>query len=165
MSEAALTVMGRGIFPVIFKTPGGKSIVFWVSELQVPAKSGSLGILDGRRPVVSSLEDGVVRLKTGAGWKAVFTSGAVLRALKPFSVYPEVLRTYRVTVIIYSARQLIDLSELDEDAVREEYALASSEDALAITYRKKLIAEKRFKRAKAKMYAFQNAEAALTGFV
>ena len=96
MAEAALTLMGRGrgIFPVIFKTPGDNtpgdnkdnSIIFWVTDIpeediknhKVPAKSGSLGIWDGRRPVISSLEDEVVRLKTGAGWKAGFMYGAIL---------------------------------------------------------------------------------------
>jgi len=152
---------GGGFFPVTFASLES-SEVLWIREVQVPSKSGGLGILDGRRPIQSGLEDGIVRLRTKRGWSAFFVSGGVLKSTK--SRCPG--SRHKVEVEIYSSRSAVDVRSLVESEVNLEYSKASLEVSFAQgDCAAELSAQKKFKRAKAKPYAFKNAEAALTDFV
>lgn len=162
--DSSLVRKRKGLFPLAFRCPSSTEL-HWVETFQVPGKSGGLGVLDGHRPVYCSLENGVVRFKTEKGWNANFVSGGVLIVYPPQAVDADVAVTYGAVGVIYSGRKSQDVMTLDGEEVRRELAEAGLAEVLAKTLGDRLYAEKRVARAKAKAYAAENAEAALTNFV
>jgi F0F1-type ATP synthase epsilon subunit len=161
---STLTRKKKGLFPLAFRCPSSTEL-HWVETFQVPGKSGGLGVLDGHCPLYCSLEDGVVRFKTEEGWKANFVPAGFLIIYPALSVDADVAVTYGAVGVIYSGRESKDVMSLEGEDVRRELAEASIAEVLAESLGDRLCAEKGLKRAKAKVYAFENAEAALTNFV
>jgi hypothetical protein len=164
VTESLLTRKKKGVFPLAFRAPSSTEL-HWVETFQVPGKSGGLGVLDGHCPLYCSLEDGVVRFKTEEGWKANFVPAGFLIVYPPSLVDVDVAITYGCVGVIYSGRESEDVMALEGEKVRQELAKACIDEVLAESLGDRLFAEKNLKRAKAKVYAFENAEAALTNFV
>jgi F-type H+-transporting ATPase subunit epsilon len=68
-------VMADGMFKASLITPEAIVLETTVSEVQIPAFDGLLGILNNRAPLLAKLATGVLRLTTSGGVQRYLVSG------------------------------------------------------------------------------------------
>jgi F-type H+-transporting ATPase subunit epsilon len=122
-------------------TPGG---VVWnaiAQEVILPSTTGHLGVLSGHIPLMTFIDTGVMRIRTGQDWMAI----AVMNGFAQ-------VRADEVTVIVNGAEcgDRIDrqIAQADVEAATERVSLAESR-------RDRIKANTALKRARARLQAAQ----------
>ena len=114
----------------------------WATEAEeviLPSSTGQVGILTGHAPLVSSLDTGVLRVKTGGKWVALAIMGG----------FAEVGNN-NLTILVIAAEQG---STIDKDKAQFEYDNANLLSEKAKTPKEILQTRKNIEMARARLQA------------
>lgn len=114
----------------------------WATEAEeviLPSSTGQVGILTGHAPLVSSLDTGVLRVKTSGKWVALAIMGG----------FAEVGNN-NLTILVIAAEQG---STIDKDKAQSEYDNANLLSEKAKTPKEILQTRKNIEKARARLQA------------
>nr|YP_010466156.1 ATP synthase CF1 epsilon subunit [Haplopteris ensiformis]UQV94605.1 ATP synthase CF1 epsilon subunit [Haplopteris ensiformis] len=110
-----------------------------VWEIILSTNSGQIGILPNHAPLLTALDMGVLKIHTNGQWSAMALMGGFA-----------MVENNQVTILVNEAERA---SEIDPDEARQSFQLAQTELVEAEGRRKRIEANLRFRRAKARLEA------------
>nr|YP_009547563.1 ATP synthase CF1 epsilon subunit [Vaginularia trichoidea]AYW16080.1 ATP synthase CF1 epsilon subunit [Vaginularia trichoidea] len=116
--------------------------IVWNSEvfkIILSTNSGQIGILPNHAPLLTALDMGVSKIQSNGQWSAMALMGGFA-----------MVDNNRVTILVNEAEIA---SEIDPDEARKSFEMAQAELIEAEGRRKKIEANLRFRRAKARLEA------------
>ncbi|MGD1902417.1 MAG: ATP synthase F1 subunit epsilon [Geitlerinemataceae cyanobacterium] len=114
----------------------------WDAEAQevvLPSTTGQLGILGGHAPLLSALDTGVMRVRSGGDWSSIVLMGG----------FAEVDDNC-VTILVNGAETG---DGIDLDSAKSEYESAQAQTESASTKQEQIQAKQALKRARARFQA------------
>nr|YP_009549364.1 ATP synthase CF1 epsilon subunit [Scoliosorus ensiformis]AYW16513.1 ATP synthase CF1 epsilon subunit [Scoliosorus ensiformis] len=116
--------------------------IVWNSEVWeviLSTNSGQIGILPNHAPLLTALDMGVSKINTNGQWSAMALMGGFA-----------MVDNNRVTILVNEAERA---SEIDPDEARKNFQMAEAELVGAEGRRRRIEANLRFRRAKARLEA------------
>nr|YP_009549105.1 ATP synthase CF1 epsilon subunit [Haplopteris elongata]AYW16167.1 ATP synthase CF1 epsilon subunit [Haplopteris elongata] len=116
--------------------------IVWNSEVReiiLSTNSGQIGILPNHAPLLTALDMGVSKIHTNGQWSAMAPMGGFA-----------MVENNKVTILVNEAERA---SEIDPDEARQSFQLAQTELVEAEGRRRRIEANLRFRRAKARLEA------------